>query len=262
MARFSPLFSGSSGNCTYIGGAESGILVDAGVSAKRICEALAERSIAPEKIKAVFVTHEHSDHIKGLAVLVKKYGMPIVASEQTLSAVMRATELPSGARLIEIDKNGMEIDGIAVNRFATSHDCEGSSGYCFGLPHGQKISVCTDLGIVTDEVRNAIRGSDLTLIESNHDLKMLKNGPYPPLLKMRIMSDCGHLSNIACAAELGELLESGTTRFILGHISQHNNLPELALTVSRDALCAVGAKENEDYILKAAPAQGGEIITV
>lgn len=262
MARFCPLFSGSSGNCTYVGTAKEGVLVDAGVSAKRICEALSDRNIDVSGIKAVFVTHEHSDHIKGIAVLTKKLGIPIAASSETLTAVIKCANLPSGVRLIEMDKGALDTAGIEAHRFATRHDCAGSSGYYFLLPHGQKISVCTDLGIVTDEVRQGITSSDIVLIESNHDLKMLKNGPYPPLLKMRIMSDDGHLSNGACAAELSKLLESGTTRFVLGHISQHNNLPELAYSASYDALLSVGAHEGEDYILKTARPDGGEIITV
>lgn len=262
MARFCPLFSGSSGNCTYIGTADEGILVDAGVSARRICQALLERAVDIKSIKAVFVTHEHGDHIRGLATLTGKYGIPIIASAQTLNSVIKAAQLPAGARLIEMDKNCLEIGGIKAQRFDTKHDCAGSSGYSFILPLGQKISVCTDLGIVTDEVRKGITGSDAVLIESNHDLNMLKKGPYPPLLKMRIMSDEGHLSNTACAAELPELLKNGTTRFVLGHISRQNNLPELAFTASRDSLLGVGAKENEDYILKTADMQGSEMITI
>lgn len=262
MARFCSLFSGSSGNSCFIGTKESGVLVDAGVPAGRIIKALALRGIPPESIKAIFITHEHSDHIKGLSVLSKKLGVPIAASAKTLNAVINSVNLPAGSKLIEIDKNEVEAAGIVARRFPTSHDCEGSSGYSFILPYGQKISVCTDLGTVTDEVRQGIRGSDLVLIESNHDLKMLKNGPYPPMLKIRIMSDSGHLSNNACAAELPALLNSGTTRFILGHLSLHNNLPQLAHNAAADSLISAGAHEDEDYILKIAGENGGELITL
>lgn len=262
MARFCSLYSGSSGNCTYIGSGASGVLIDAGVSAKRICEALTQRNIDIGTIKAIFVTHEHSDHIKGLAVLSKKINVPIIASADTLDAVSKAVNLPANAKLNEIDKSGIQIGDITACRFATRHDCKGSSGYYFIMPNGQKMSVCTDLGIVTDEVRNAVSGSDLILLESNHDLKMLKNGPYPPLLKMRIMSDDGHLSNGACDSELPGLLESGTTRFVLGHISRENNLQPLVISGAQDALLGVGAHNKEDYILKTAGICGTEMITI
>ncbi len=261
MARFCPLFSGSSGNCSFIGAAGSGILVDAGVSAKRILAALSAREISKEEINAIFITHEHSDHIKGLGVLVKKLDVPIFASPQTLDAVSSCCALPEGARLCAIEKD-TAIGDIIAHRFPTSHDCEGSSGYSFTLPFGQKISVCTDTGIVTEEMRSSISGSNLVLIESNHDLTMLKSGPYPPLLKIRIMSEKGHLSNNECAAALPELLNSGTTSFVLGHLSEHNNTPDLAVAAARGALLGVGAKHNEDYRLFAAPPEGSGVIAL
>lgn len=151
-----------------------------------------------------------------------------------------------------------ELSGFAVKRFSTLHDCEGSSGYTLLTADGRKISVCTDLGRVTDEVRNSLYGSDAVLIESNHDINMLKNGPYPPSLKIRILSDNGHISNNACAAELPELLRRGTKRFILGHLSRKNNSPLLALNAAEAALTDAGALNGTDYILTvAAPAGNG-----
>lgn len=262
MARFCPFFSGSTGNCCFVGDKESGVLVDAGVSAKRILTAMDENGISKDSIKAVFITHEHNDHIKGLAVLSKILNVPVVASAQTLDAVLSAVKMPSGVKMLQMDKDEIEIDGICARRFTTSHDCAGSGGYSFLLPAGQRISVCTDLGIVTDEVRKGIADSNLVMLESNHDLKMLKNGPYPPLLKVRVMSDKGHLSNNACSAELPELLKNGTTRFVLGHISRQNNTVQLALTAAKDALTGIAAKQDEDYILTAAPADGGKTIYI
>ena len=126
------------------------------------------------------------------------------------------------------------------------------------MPDGRKISVCTDLGIMTDTVRSAIAGSDAVLLESNYDIDMLKKGPYPAELKMRIMSDRGHLSNNACAAELAGLLKSGTTRFILGHLSRNNNTPHLALSSAKNALTSAGAVIGSDCILEvAAPKNNG-----
>ncbi len=258
MARFLPLFSSSSANCCFVGMNGQGVLVDAGASGLAIIKALSEKNIDLAEIKAVFVTHEHSDHIKGLSAFIKKTGVPIIASADTLSAIEKCCHLPSNAKLLEID-GSISVGEIEATRFATSHDTVGSSGYYFNLPGGTKISVCTDLGVVTDEVREAIFGSRLVYLESNHDIKMLKSGPYPPELKLRILSDKGHLSNISCAAELPRLLSGGTSYFVLAHLSQHNNLPSLAKGTAVTALSAVGGKLNEDYILTAASVSGGDM---
>ncbi len=257
MARFLPLFSSSSANSCFVGSGNSGVLVDAGASGLKTINALAEKSIAPADIKAILVTHEHSDHIKGLSAMIKYTKAPVVASAETLSAIEKHCNLPKDTVLTEINDE-FALEDIRIGRFATSHDCVGSSGYCFNMPDGSKISVCTDLGIVTDTVRQSLYGSNLIYIESNHDIKMLKSGPYPPELKLRILSDKGHLSNISCAAELPRLLESGTTRFILAHLSQHNNLPKLAESTAVASLGDIGAKRNEDYILSAAKVSGGD----
>ncbi len=258
MAKFCTFFSGSTGNCTYISSQGNSVLVDAGASLKSITENATLCGIDINEIDAVFITHRHADHIKGLIPLIKKTKTPVYASSQTLEDLIAAGQIPAGAEMIPID-TAAEVAGIRVCRFPTSHDCAGSSGFAFNLPDGNKISVCTDLGIVTDDVRNALYGSNLLLIESNHDLKMLKNGPYPPELKLRIMSDKGHLSNNACAAELPKMLESGTTRFILGHLSRHNNLPSLARNAAKDAFAGLLAKENDDYILEVAPPSAGRV---
>lgn len=257
MARFLPLFSSSSANSCFVGSGSSGVLVDAGASCIQTINALADKGVYPTDIKAIFVTHEHSDHIKGLTALIKKTKAPVIASAETLSAIEKHCKLPADAILTEINTE-TAVEDICITRFATSHDCLGSSGYYFNMPDGSKISVCTDLGVVTDRVRQAISGSDLVYIESNHDIKMLKSGPYPPELKLRILSDKGHLSNISCAAELPRLLECGATRFILAHLSQHNNLPKLAENAAVASLGDIGAKRNEDYILSAAKVSGGD----
>lgn len=257
MARFLPLFSSSSANCCFVGGGNSGVLVDAGASGIQTVNALIAKGIEPTNIKAIFVTHEHSDHIKGLSAVIKKTKAPVIASRETLGAIEKYCKLPADTVLTEIDTE-IAVEDICITRFATSHDCEGSSGYCFNMPDGSKISVCTDLGVVTEHVRQSLLGSNLVYIESNHDIKMLKSGPYPPELKLRILSDKGHLSNISCAAELPRLLESGATRFILAHLSQHNNLPKLAENAAVASLGDIGAKRDVDYILSAAKVCGGD----
>lgn len=261
MSRICPLFSGSTGNSTYIGTKNGGILIDAGGSMKSICEALETAGGNYTEIKAVAVTHEHTDHIKGLKVFLNKTDAKLIASAKTIETLIEQDKIPSHTEVCEIDEKAIEIDDIIISRFATSHDCEGSSGYSLILPEGKKVSVCTDLGIVTQEVRQALYKSDVLLFESNHDINMLKKGPYPPLLKVRIMSDKGHISNVACSAELGAFLKSGTTRFILGHLSQKNNTPLLAKTTAEAALMDCGAVNGKDYILNvASPIKNGVMV--
>ena len=252
MAKICPLFSGSTGNSTYISTAEGGILIDAGASFKSLCAAMENAGVAPQELLAVAVTHEHIDHVKGLKVLLKKLNIPLVASEKTLTALAKGDFIPENAKLIVADKDGISFGNISLSRFATSHDCEGSSGYTLTLPNGKKCAVCTDLGVVTEEVKSALLGCEAVLLESNHDVTMLKNGPYPHHLKLRILSDKGHISNAVCASNLPYLLQNGTTRFILGHLSQKNNLPMLALSTAKAALMDIGAANERDYILSVA----------
>ncbi|MBE6733438.1 MAG: MBL fold metallo-hydrolase [Ruminococcaceae bacterium] len=259
MAKFCPLFSSSSGNSTYISSAYGSILVDCGVSFKTLKASIEGIGGDIGDIKALFITHEHIDHIKCINTLLKNIKIPLVASSATLAALESAGKIPAGTELINIDANQYEISDIAVNRFATSHDTDGSSGYVFDLG-GQRVAVCTDLGVFTDEVRKALKGVRTLLIESNHDIEMLRRGPYPPELKLRIMSDKGHLSNNACAVELPKLLNGGTTNFVLGHLSQHNNLPTLALSTAKSCLMDIGAESGRDYIISAARPQNNEVI--
>ena len=253
MSRICPLFSGSTGNSTYIAGANGSFLVDAGASLRSLTAAVTRAGGDLTEISAIFITHEHFDHIKGLKPLLNKTGLTVIASEKTLEALITADKLPAGTKTEVINsETPLEYEGTLISRFETSHDCEGSSGYTFLMPDGKKISVCTDLGVVTDKVRNALNGSDAILLESNHDLDMLNKGPYPPELKMRIMSEKGHISNNACASELVRLLNTGTKRFILGHLSQKNNTPLLALSASEAALADIGAKNGRDCLLSVA----------
>ena len=252
MAKICPLYSGSDGNSTLISGVGGAILIDAGVSYKGLCEALLRAGSSIEEISAVAVTHEHSDNIKGLKTLLSKRKIPIIASEKTLESLAKYNALPENATVISANEGTIEVGSLTLSRFATSHDCDGSGGYTVTLPDGTKVGVCTDLGVVTDEVRNSLSGCKAIVFESNHDLKMLKEGPYPPHLKMRIMSDAGHLSNNASAAELPAFLNGGTNRIILAHLSKNNNMPMLALSCARASLLDIGAQNGIDYILTAA----------
>ncbi len=262
MLRYCALFSGSGGNSTYIGTANGGLLIDAGVSAKRIETALYQRCVDPRSIRAVLVTHEHSDHIAGLRVLCKRYGWPLIASNGTLSAMVEGNKIDACHRLYCIqDGQTVTIGAMEITAFATPHDSRESMGYRIASDDGKSIAVATDMGYITPTVTAAISGADLVHIESNHDLTMLRNGPYPYPLKRRIEGEGGHLSNCACAQVLPQLLQSGTTRFVLAHLSEENNLPMLARRTSVESLSAVGATEGNDYLLDVASPIGEQPLT-
>lgn len=262
MSRICPLYSGSTGNSTYIASKNGGLLIDAGASFKGICSALQAAGGSVDELCGIAVTHEHIDHIKGLKTLLNKTKIPLIASSKTLDALVLADKIPAGAKVISAEDGEVEINGMLLSRFATSHDTVGSSGYSINLPDGKKITVCTDLGVVTDEVRTAILGSDVLLFESNHDIEMLKRGPYPPQLKVRILSDKGHLSNAACAAELKAFFKCGTIRFILGHLSQKNNTPLLARSLAEASLMDLGAQNGIDYKLTVAAPTGNGVTVI
>ncbi len=249
MARFCSLFSSSSGNSTFIGSSKTGVLIDAGVSAKKIKEALLQRDIDPETLGGIFVTHEHSDHIKGIRILCSTYKIPLYATEGTLSYLEENGVINGKFPFEVITENGVEIGDIALKSFKTPHDSRESCGYEIYLPHNQKAAIATDLGKITPEVENALQKCELVMLESNHDISMLQAGPYPYYLKRRILSDVGHLSNEACAAYAQKLITSGTSRLFLGHLSGENNFPGLAFQTTLSALSEIGAVNERDYIL-------------
>ena len=262
MAKFFPMFSGSKGNSTYIGDHSGGILVDVGVSFKRLKEKLASRDIPLSHIKAVMITHEHYDHIKALKIFLKNCPVPVIASRPTIYALEYAGAISYDTERIYIDEiDNYDLDGILISRFATSHDCEGSSGFVITLGD-TKTAVCTDLGIMTDDVINSLCGCRLVMLESNHDPVMLRMGPYPAELKLRISSDKGHLPNAVCAQTLSSLYSSGTTHFVLAHLSEENNTPQKAGAAVRAALMDKGAEEDSDYILYIAPPDGDRVIPI
>lgn len=255
MARFFPLFSGSSGNSYYIGHSEGGILIDAGVSARRLTAALIRAEVDPAKIQAIFVTHEHSDHIAGLRVFASRNRIRVFASHGTLMALEQMDVLTPQFDSFVIGQDGVETGGMRIVPFHTSHDSRESLGYIIQTSDGRNIAVATDLGYLSEEVIGAITGCDLVVLESNHDVRMLQIGPYPYYLKRRILSDTGHLSNDACASVLPRLLQSGATRFVLGHLSKENNYPELARQTALSSLTLSHAAEGSDYLLSVAPVE-------
>ncbi len=252
MAKFCPLFSSSSGNSVYIGGGEDSILIDVGMTAKQIDGALWNIGVDGDSIKNIFITHEHSDHIKGLKVFAKKHRSRVIMTEGTYEALSKNDTLDNVEKCEIITSKGIDIGCMHIEPFAVSHDTIEPCGYTVQISNGRKIAVATDLGVMTDTVFDAIKGSDLVMLESNHDVNMLQCGPYPYILKRRILGVKGHLSNDVCAETLVKLLETGTTRFYLGHLSRENNVPQLAYRTSVSALEIAGAKEGDDYYLRVA----------
>ena len=250
MARVYPLFSSSKGNSIYIGSKNEGILIDDGVSFSRLKNAMELNGLSVDSIKAVFVTHEHSDHIKGLAVLTKKIKAPVFARGLTLEYLLKSGAV-SGEYYEVTD--GEEVCGMSVECFSTPHDARESCGYKVTFPDGKSAAVCTDLGHVTEEIEKALLGTSCVLLEANYDVEMLRNGSYPYYLKMRIFSGNGHLSNIDSGKFAAELVKSGTEKIILGHLSQENNRPEIAENTV--VSCLDGFRRNTDYILSVAPVQ-------
>lgn len=248
MARLCPLFSGSSGNSYYIGSKSAGVLVDAGRSARQLDLMLAACTIDPLAIQAILVTHEHSDHVSAIRVFAKKYSIPVFASRGTLNAL---SDKLDGTQMHTIEQD-LQIAGMTINSFATSHDCHEPLGYRIKTADNRTVSVSTDLGYISEEVENGILGVDFAVIESNHDLEMLKTGAYPYYLKNRILSRKGHLSNKDCADFLPKMAKSGTTRFILAHLSRDNNLPSIAKNEALKSLSNHNLIENQDFILSVA----------
>lgn len=249
---FCSLYSGSSGNCIYVGSEKANILVDAGLSGKKIIRALNEIGVSPEKIDAILVTHEHRDHINGVGVLSRMFNIPIFANNNTWEG-MAGMIGKINERNIKITRNDciFTIGNIEIKPYSIPHDAADPVGYCF-YNNNNKISIATDIGHVSKNVADNIKDSDLLLLESNHDLEMLKSGPYPFELKKRIMSDVGHLSNKDAGKALLKVLGSKPSTVVLGHLSEMNNYPELCFKTVASALVEDGVELGRDVSLSLA----------
>ena len=258
MARIYPLFSSSKGNSSFLGNPSAGILIDAGASFKKLCGALDRCGIEIGAVKGVFITHSHSDHVKGLKTLTAKTGIPVFGQCETLCELVIKELISPCSEIYELDCPAA-VAGMEVSCFDTPHDTVRSCGYRVSFEDGRTCAVCTDLGHVTKTVDENILGCDLVLLESNYDENMLKNGPYPYYLKERILSASGHLSNKCCAGQARRLISRGTTRIVLGHLSQENNTPQTAEKTVLSGLSEF--KRDMDYILKVAPVESdGEAV--
>lgn len=264
MARFCTLCSGSSGNSAYISGSDTAVLVDAGKSCKQLLAAMEAKKIDPKALRGILVTHEHTDHVSGLKTLVKRLKIPVYGSQEVLEKLTYGKILEPQTEMVPVTPGQpLEIGSLRVEVFDTPHDSIHSVGYKFHTMDGRTLMIATDLGYVTEEIRQRMTGCDLVLLEANYDQRMLGASSYPYYLKQRIASNQGHLSNESCAAELVGLVRAGTTRLMLGHLSQHNNLPQLAYQTAYAALAMDGLRENLDFTLKVAPREEpGEMVVL
>lgn len=254
MVTLCPLFSGSSGNATYIEFSDNnGVLVDVGRSAKQIEKSLFENNISMNNIKAIFLTHEHTDHVLGLKTFSRRHNIKIYGSQGTINAAKDKLMITDQSSYTMISEKEADLGFISVRSFSISHDCVEGLGYVFTSPCGEKVAICTDLGYVSESVKSALKGCKMVLLESNHDTMMLQNGPYPYYLKRRILSDNGHLSNESCAEILPYLVNEGTKTIVLSHLSAHNNLPQLAFQTALYHLGSNGMEIDKDFSLAIAP---------
>ena len=234
MLDINSLFSSSRGNCTYVFSDTTKILIDVGISCKRLVEKLTNDNIKPEEIQAILITHEHSDHIKGIRVFSKKFNIPVFASEKTWGTLV-SLEIPNNLKNTFTVGEKFNIGDICVSPFSIPHDAIDPCG--FSMTCGKnKVTVATDMGHLTPELLYNFEASDSILLEANHDVAMLRSGSYPYFLKERVIGNFGHLSNALSAEAVEYLIHKGTKKFILAHLSEENNVPELALETVRSRL--------------------------
>lgn len=242
MPRLITLFSGSSGNCHYIRSESTEILIDAGVCARSVENALKSIGTGLRNICAIFVTHEHADHTRGLEIIAKKYGIPVYMTEESARALIK----DKNAALLSVLRLypplfSAEVGDMRVSSFISPHDSACCVGYRVEFPMGDsthKIGVATDIGHIEPALVEALLGVDECIIESNHDVSMLMTGSYPYTLKRRILSERGHLSNEDCGKIMNILAQSGTHAFMLAHLSKENNYPPTAELTAKTALSA------------------------
>ena len=253
--RFTTLASGSTGNAALVSCGDTHILLDAGVSAKRISDGLRALGVTPAQLSAILITHEHSDHVNGLRVLTKKVEVPIYATGPTCREWYRKNRSGEVRDLFRelAAGTGIQIGSMWAESFPTPHDAAGSVGWSIA-GGGARMVLCTDLGHVTGEVCRAVEGCDLLVCETNHDEDWVRSGPYPYYLKRRILGDYGHLSNEAGAELAAFAVERGTKTVVLAHLSRQNNTPAHAYETVSLRLLAMGCDPERDISLSVAPA--------
>lgn len=220
--------SGSSGNCIYVGNQNTKLLIDTGISGKRIEQGLSLLNLNPKEIDGILITHEHSDHIRGLGVMVRRYHLPVYATLETILLIEKNIgQIPKHTFQEIKPDQAFFIKDININPFSVPHDAKNPVCYTF-CSNGHKIGIATDLGNYNDYIISHLKDSEILLLEANHDIHMLEVGSYPYALKRRILGEYGHLSNDTTGRLLGKLLHKGLKYILLGHLSKENNYPQLA----------------------------------
>lgn len=253
MIKFQSFLSSSSGNATFLTDDETRILIDCGATGTYIERCLACIGTSADALSAILLTHAHSDHVGAAGVLSRKFSLPIYATKSTFENANRNLGVisPEHKKILS-PGDELVLGNMQIRVFSLPHDAEGAVSFTFSDADG-KFGIATDLGFVSDEILENLSGADTVIVEANHDIEMLKGGPYPYPLKQRILSDGGHLSNEACGALCVALAKTGTKSFWLGHLSQHNNLPELAYSAVRNALLENGFTVGGDVAVNVLP---------
>ncbi len=249
-----PLASGSKGNSLFVACNDTALLIDAGLSGVEIERRLKAVDVQPDSLSGILVTHEHSDHVKGAGVLSRRFDIPVYISPKTYQACKGLGKMDH-LQYFECGTS-FTIDDIMIHPFSTSHDAADPAGLTLEF-NGAKIGIATDLGIVTNLVKEHLKNSDLLYLESNHDPRMLMNGPYPWHLKQRIKDREGHLSNQDATQLLTELMNKKLKHVILAHLSEENNCPDLA---ARQVSQCLNGSSVRLYVAR--PDRPGEMITL
>ncbi len=262
MLNFTSLYSGSTGNSLLVQTENTKILIDAGVSAKKIVNALTSFNTDISNIDAIIVTHEHSDHVQGLGTISSKYDIPVFANSETWENMPKQRDkiCSKNQKLFNINKN-FEINDLIINPFSIPHDAANPCGFNI-CKDKKKLSIATDIGHMTKDILTRLEGSNFLMLEANYDPDILKCCSYPYLLKTRIAGKNGHLSNEMAGKTVAYLLNTGLNNVVLGHLSKENNFPELAYKTVVDELISNHFDENKLSLSVASREKPGKTIEI
>lgn len=261
MFQFCSLYSGSSGNCSFVQTSTTKILIDAGVSSKKIVEALNSINVEPSSINSILITHEHSDHTSGLGIFSKKFNIPVYANLETWNAMTKQKEKIEENNINLFSFNSFFIGDIKVEPFSIPHDAANPCGFNL-YNENKKMSIATDIGHMNTDIINHLSNSSFLLLEANYEPEILKCSSYPYILKERIKGPNGHLSNSDAGKTISYLIEHGLTNVMLGHLSIENNFPELAYKTVIEELMQNKVLENNLHLSVAKRYEASPIIDV
>ena len=262
MFNFCSLYSGSSGNCSFVENDNTKLLIDAGVSLKKIEEGLKKLNVDPSSLDGILVTHEHSDHIQSLGNLSKKFDIPVFANQKTIDNMPKQIEKISENNIHRFNVNEkFYIKDIEINSFSIPHDAADPVGFNISFDN-KKISTATDIGHIENNILKKLEGSSFVLLESNYDPEVLKYTKYPYLLKQRIAGPNGHLSNELAGKVICHLLKNGLNTAMLGHLSKESNIPALAYQTVMDEIISSGFDVSKFYLSVASRDRSSDIINI